>query len=200
MEMGGQRFWFAALLLALVLQACGTTPVSQVVSPSPNGSPFASLSSPSPSALPSAPADWKTITDSTDGYVFSYPAGWTDVTATSGASHGHAFASRADLTNFYPLRPGDRALYVNATPPLAVVGCSEPVNPDEKASTTLGGEVATAYVRHGEQGNPTVWVVDVIVKHVGVCYQLQLLSGDDFTEADSRAMMAEIQRTFRFSA
>lgn len=200
MEMGRQRFWFAALLLAFVLQACGTTSVSQVVSPSPGGSPIASPSSPSPSALPSAPADWKSITDSTYGYVFSYPGGWTDVTAATGATHGHALASRADLTSFYPLKPGDRALYVNATPPQAVVGCSEPVNPDEKASTTLGGEVATAYVRHGDQGDPTIWVLDVIAKHVGVCYQLQLLSGGDFTEADSKAMMGEIQGTFRFGA
>jgi hypothetical protein len=198
----GSRFLVA--LFVLLLTACGSAPVSLGASPSPSGSPpvtpSARLSnSPSPSGSPVVPQGWKTLNDSTYGYVFSYPGDWTDLTQAEGIPAGaHAIASRASLTNLLTMEPTDKFLNVMVGPPHPLLGCSEPVSPDEKVGIILDGQTATDFARKGTQSDPNVWVLDLIALYSGTCYHFQLMTGSAIPENDAKAMLGEIQLSFSF--
>jgi hypothetical protein len=128
-----------------------------------------------------------------------YPGSWTDVTALVDTVAGnHAISSRSDLVDATNLKAGDLYLFVVVGPPHPVVGCSEPVTFIEKNATTLDGTNANLYVRKGVQANPDVWVLDLIAQRTGICYQLQLLTGAGTSEAGAKAVLADIQDSFRF--
>lgn len=183
----------ASLSLVAVLLAC----CSSVVATAPPASP----TSASHAIGPSTPADWQTITDSTDGYTFRYPSGWVDVSGLRGDPLGsHEVANRAAAASPASLGPTDWHFYVyGAFPKDSTNGCGEPIDGYQSA-TVVGGRQAKLFVRQGTQGDPNQSTVDVIAERNGTCTWLQQVTGNRISRDKAIATLKVIQASFRFRA
>jgi hypothetical protein len=182
----------ASLSLVAVLLAC----CSSVVATAPSASP----TSASQALGPSTPADWQTITDSTDGYVFRYPSGWVDVSGLRGDPPGsHEVANRAAAASPASLGPTDWHFYVRgAFPKNSTNGCGEPIAGYQSA-TVVDGRQAKLFVRQGTQGDPNQSTVDVIAERNGTCTWLQQVTGNRISTNEAMATLKVIQASFRFA-
>jgi hypothetical protein len=132
--------------------------------------------------------------------LFSYPTDWADTSQASAAPSGeHTVATRSGLWGIQ-VGASDMSLDVHAFPPHPQLGCSEPFYWDDKEATALSGEPATLYARHGVQARTDLWVLDLIARHNGLCYQFQLVSGSNFAEADAKAFLAQVEASFGFGS
>jgi hypothetical protein len=179
-------------LLAVLLACC-----SSVVATAPPTSP----ASASHAIEPSPPADWKTITDVTDGYTFRYPSGWVDVSGVRGDPPGsHEVASRSAAASPANVGPTDWHFYVyGAFPTSSTTGCGEPLDGYQSA-TMVGGRQAKLFARQGTQGDPSQWVIDVIAERSGTCTWFQQVTGNRVAKDRAMATLKVIQASFRFGS
>lgn len=188
----GLRFVHAASLslLAVLLAGCGSAVAT---------APSAGLASASQAIEPSPPADWQTITDSTDGYMFRYPSGWVDVSGLRGDPPGsHEVASRSAAASPANLGPSDWHFYVyGAFPKSSTTGCGEPLDGYQSA-TVVGGRQAKIFARQGTQADPNQWVIDVIAERSGTCTSFQQVTGNRVAKDRAMATLIVIQASFRF--
>jgi hypothetical protein len=148
---------------------------------------------------PSTPADWKTITDATDGYTFRYPSGWVDVSGLRGDPPGsHEVASTSAAASPANLGPTDWHFYVyGAFPKNSTNGCGEPLD-GYQSGTLMGGRQAKLFARQGTQGDPNQWVIDVIAERSGTCTWFQQVTGNRVAKDRAMATLTVIQASFRF--
>ena len=183
----------ASFSLIAALLGCCTSLVGTAPSASPNSASHA--------IGPSTPADWQTITDSTDGYTFRYPAGWVDVSGLRGDPLGsHEVANRAAAASPASLGPTDWHFYVyGAFPKDSTNGCGEPINGYQSA-TVVDRRQAKLFVRTGTQGDPNQLVIDVIAERSGTCTWFQQVTGNRVARDRAMATLKVIQASFRFGA
>ena len=186
-----RRVCATSLSLVAVLLGC--------CSPAVGTAPSASPTSASNAIGPSTPADWQTITDSTDGYTFRYPSGWVDVSGLRGDPLGsHEVANRAAAASPASLGPTDWHFYVyGAFPKDSTHGCGEPIDGYQSA-TVLDGRQAKLFVRQGTQGDPKQSTFDVIAERNGTCTWLQQVTGNRIPRDRAMATLKVIQASFRF--
>jgi hypothetical protein len=185
------RFVRAALLSLLALLLAGCSPI---VATAPSASP----ASASHAIELSPPADWKTITDVTDGYTFRYPSGWVDVSGVRGDPPGsHEVASRSAAASPANVGPTDWHFYVYGAFPKSSAGCGEPLDGYQSA-TVVGGRQAKLFARQGTQGDPNQWVIDVIAERSGTCTSFQQVTGNQVAKDRAMATLTVIQASFRF--
>ena len=177
-------------LLALILACCGSAAAT---------APPATQTSGSHAIDPSPPADWKTITDSTDGYTFRYPSGWVDVSGLRGDPPGsHEVASSSSAASPASLGPTDWHFYVyGAFPKSSTTGCGEPTV-GYQSGTLVGSRQAKLFARQGTPGNPNQWVIDVIAVRNGTCTWFQQVTGSRVAIAQAMATLTLIRASFRF--
>jgi hypothetical protein len=177
--------------LLAVLLACCSSGVANVPSASPTSASLA--------IGPSTPADWQTITDSTDGYTFRYPSGWVDVSGVRGDPPGsHEVANRAAAASPASLGPTDWHFYVyGAFRKNSTTGCGEPTG-GYQGATAVDGRQAKLFVRQGTQGDPNQSTFDVIAERNGTCTWLQQVTGNRVPRDQAMATLKVIQASFRF--
>ena len=187
------RFVYAASLsLLAVLLACSSPAVATAPSASPTSS--------SRAISPSTPADWKTITDLTDGYSFRYPSGWVDVSGLRSDPPGsHEVASSPSAASPANLGPTDWHFYVyGAFPKNSTTGCGEPID-GYQADTQVGSRQAKLFARQGTQSSPNQWVIDVISERNGTCTWIQQVTGSRVAKDKAVATLTLIRASFRFA-
>jgi hypothetical protein len=176
-----------------VLLACCSSAVATAPSANPSAGSLA--------IGPSTPANWQTITDSRDGYLFRYPAGWVDVSGLRGDPPGsHEVASSAAAANPASMGPSDWHFYVyGAFPKNSTTGCGEPID-GYQGATGVNGRQAKLFVRQGTQADPNQWVIDVIAERSGTCTWFQQVTGNRVAGDRAMATLKVIQASFRFGA
>jgi hypothetical protein len=178
-------------MLALLFAGC---------SPAVATAPSARSTSASHAISPSTPADWKTITDSTDGYSFRYPSGWVDVSGLRSDPPGsHEVASSSSAASPANLGPTDWHFYVyGAFPKNSTTGCGEPID-GYQADTQVGSRQAKLFARQGTPSSPNQWVIDVISERNGTCTWIQQVTGSRVAKDQAVATLTLIRASFRFA-
>jgi hypothetical protein len=193
-----------SLAVLLAVMSCGSNGLSQT-SPSAGSVPVSpSQSSRSlVSPLPTVPSDWKTITDSVYGYSFRYPDTWYNVTQSSGAPSGaHDVTSIEGLSRSYDLGATGWWFGTMVNPPSPSVGCSEDLYQQyvDKKTIQLDGQSATQILRRGWQAHSDSWLITVITRYAGNCYQFNLMAGSQESLDSSLLNIQLLEAGFRFSS